>query len=251
MPTGTGYYSASERYYTTKGVETWADYVTWNDFVEWAGTPSNTLQWTGDIIDIGRSETVFPIVNCVTSIPFSHTIYYGDSVDSTGGAIDSPASVTYTPETASVVAIKARYFQIQIDIDRADTIGVDSVAQGLEPSITSVSFELSAETNTLTLDSIDTSTLTGSVGSRTLSLSGISSVKTCLVQPLINSVEDSAGQPNSPVVYVDKSVTPPLLNIFDIDAYGKRTRIDCVCDIQLQTFPSYKINELGNTEGNI
>ena len=49
-----------------------------------------------------------------------------------------------------------------------------------------------------------------------------------------------------PVCYVDKSGSDPVLNIYDADAYGKRTRMDVTADIVVDYMPKLTSDDFGN-----
>ena len=91
--------------------------------------------------------------------------------------------------------------------------------------------------------------IAGSTGARELSL-GITTgtITNCIVQPHIKGFDDSGGDPVRPLVYIDKTSNPIVLNIFDADSYGKNRRIDCTVDIQVQYLPLCSSDEAGRTE---
>lgn len=251
MPTGTGYYDINSGTYRTLGVNTWDDFDgsspgnDWDGLTTWFGESAQSLQFTSDVQDQGIRDVVTPVIDCVATAPVTTTVYYGDTMDSSGGAIDSPSSVTITPNQANVGTITGRFFQFQFDIskdsagDFPEQLEFSSFAAGVDPS---------AEIQTIS--NLDTSTLGGSVGARQLDLNTTQTVniKSICVQPLIADLDDTAGATDVPVVFVDKQADPPVLNIFDIDAYGKRRRIDCTVDIMMYKLVSYETDENGNTQ---
>jgi len=248
MP-GTGFYDQSANEYRTLGQETWAGTedsagYTWDNFNTWNGTSASTLQFTSPIQDLGIRDTVTPVIDCTATAPITTTVYYGDTVDSTGGAIDSASTLVITPNTAFINTITGRYFQFQFNISK------DSAGAPEDLAFQRFAAGVDTFTELQTISNLDTSTLAGSVGARQLDLNTTETVniKSIMVQPLIADLADTAGATDVPVIFVDKQADPPVLNIFNIDAYGKRTRIDCTVDIMMHKFISYKTDADGNTQ---
>lgn len=237
----TGYYDKSSGTYKSLPAETWASYTNWSTFTSWAGTPSDTVTFSTGLFDGGKIDYFNPTVLVDASIPVDITINYGNTVDSSGGAIDSPTSVNLTPNTNPVAGILARYFQFDITLTR------DSATQA-DPEIFAIDVNLSNQLKQIQQSDIDTSTLAGSVGARQLTFNvQTGKIVNLLVQVHSNTLnEDSAGDSVTPMVFVDKTSSPAVLNIFDIDTYGKRTRVDCVVDVQATTLPLLQTDVLGN-----
>ena len=261
MATGNGYYNASLGRYQAKTAVTWDTYLgdsAGNDWAAWQLWDSNgvsigvpvvpelPLTFTTDVIDYGSKQLLNPLVNISASHPATVTIYYGDTVDSAGGAIDSPSSVTIAPSTSAISAINARYFQFQFSVDNAeDSAGfsIDDITFVM-PYISNIEINLSQETVTRTLKDIATSTLSGSVGIRQLdsnTITGIGTINSIVCQPhlpvylyvaddYVASGYITTQTTTTPVIYIDKSTTPPTLYIYDIDTFGHRTPTDAVFD---------------------
>ena len=244
MP-GTGYYDSSTATYKSLPVETWdsngdsAGY-TWDDFITWTGTASDSVTFTTQIYDGGKIDYWNPTIQVESSIPADITIYYGNTKDSSGGAIDSPTTVNITPNTNPIAGIQARYFQFDVTITR------DSATQA-DPEIYSINVNLSNQLKQIQQSDIDTSTLAGSVGQRQLTFNvATGKIVNLIVQTHITGLDDSTGEGKTPIVLIDKSSSPAVLNIFDIDTYGKRTRIDCVVDVQATTLPLLQSDATGS-----
>ena len=238
MP-GTGYYDSATQTYLTKGTQTWASYATWTAFTEWQGTPSSTLQFTTEVLDAGTVDYFNTTLFVNASLPISTTIYYGETVDS-AGAIVSASSESVTPNDSSVPALYGRYFQFEINL-------AQSSASDVAPIIFNITPGLSNTKITVTQADINTSTLTGTVGQRNLTFNiSTGKIVNILTQAHIQSLGDSAQDSEVPIVLVDKSSTPVVLNIFDADSYGKRKRIDCRLDVQAQCMPQLISDGLGN-----
>jgi len=242
MP-GTGYFDSVNNVYVTKGTETWSSYATWTAFTDWAGTPSSTLQFTTQVYDLGYVDYVNTILSISASLPASTNIYYGNTLDSAGN-IASSTTYTVTPGQNPVSALYGRYFQFEINL-------AQSSASDIAPTISSITPEFSTTLKTITQADINTSTLTGSVGQRNLTFNvNTGRITNILTQAHIQNLGDSAQDSGVPIVLVDKSSTPVVLNIFDADSYGKRRRIDCRLDVQAQFLPLLVADGNGNIREN-
>jgi len=238
MP-GTGYFDSVNNVYLTKGTETWSSYATWTAFSTWGGTPSSTLQFTTKIYDLGRIDWVNCVLEIDATLPASTNISYGSSLDS-AGAIVGATTYAVTPNQNSVNALYGQYFKFEINLSQ------DS-ANDVAPAIFSIEPSLSTVIQTISQADINTSTLTGSVGLRNLTFNvRTGKIINILTQPHIQNLGDSAQDSEVPIVLVNKSSTPVVLNIFDADSYGKRKRIDCRLDVQAQCLSELYSDSQGN-----
>lgn len=246
---GNGYFA--ENIYQPKSTETWDNLTSgWDTYSSWSYTPSLPLTFTTGVVDFGRQEILNPLLDIVASHPVTTTIYYGNTVDSAGGSIDSPSSVTVTPNS-SVSSITARYFQFEISVDYSDSSGIGPI-----PTISSIRTDLSARLTQLTKDSIDSSTLGGSLGARELSVDDLAGVKTAIITPhakqelyvasgYVASGYTTTGDLIVPHIVIDKTTDPITLVIRDLNTYGKTT-IDCVFDAILEGLPVIESDANGN-----
>ena len=140
-----------------------------------------------------------------------------------------------------MAGIQARFFEFDITVTR------DSATQA-DPEIFSIEVDLRNQLKTVTQSDIDTSTLGGSTGARQLTFNiSTGKIVNLLVQPHSSSLNvDSSGDSVTPMVFIDKSSSPAVLNIFNIDTYGKRTRVDCVVDVQATTLPLLQTDATGS-----
>ena len=238
---GTGYFDKTSQTYKSLPTETWASYTNWSTFTSWAGTPSASVSFTTPIRDAGKIANWNPIVNVSASIPPDITIFAGSTLESTG-QLDIASTTVITPGTDPVNAVFGRYFQFKI------TLNKDSATQN-DPEIAAIDIDLTENTITINQSDIDTSTLGGSVGQRNLTFNqNIGKLTSVIVQPHYTGLDDSAGDKQTPVVYIDKTSDPIVLNIFDADSYGKNRRIDCTVDIQVQYLPLCTSDVGGRTE---
>jgi hypothetical protein len=240
MP-GTGYYDRTTQTYKSLPTETWADYTNWSTFTSWAGTPADSVSFTTKIFDAGKVDWWNTIVEIEATLPADVTIYAGETLES-AGQIDIASTTTITPSTSPVAATYGRYFQFTITLNR------DSALQSA-PEIASINMNFNATPITITQSDINTSTLAGSVGARELTFNQpVGKLTNVMVQAHYTGLDDSAGESQTPVIYIDKTSTPTVLNIFNTDTYGKRTRMDCVVDVQAQAIPRLVSDEFGSIE---
>lgn len=241
MP-GNGYYDPQARLYRSASTETWATYTQWDTFTSWAGTPGDSVTFNTGVFDAGSVDWWNYIVTIQASLPANITVNYGETLDSSGGSIDSPQSISVTPSQSSIAGAYGRYFQFDITVAR-DSASLD------DPTISNILVDFNNQPLTVRKSDLDTSTLGGSVGARELTFDfSVGQITNLLIQPHITGLEDSAGESRTPMVLIDKSSTPAILNIFDIDTYGKRTRIDCTVDIQAQALAQLESTADGSTQ---
>ena len=258
---GNGYYNQTTQRYEPKSIETWDDFDAdstgndWSAMTTWDLTPSLPLTFTTEIFDYGLSATINYLLALDTTHPANVTVYYGNTVDSAGGSIDSPSTINVTPNQ-SLSAVKARYFQFTVSVDYADSAGVGGL-----PAISSIAATLTQELVTRQITGIDSSTLTGTTGDRQLTgLDGVSAVLSIVTQPhyaegiYVSSnyvaSDDSAGElyvqetTVIPIILVDKSVDPIKLNIYD--ANNSNARVDTYFDAVVQGLPELSSDANGN-----
>lgn len=260
MATGNGFFAEGK--YQPKSTQTWDSLVgNWDAYIGWEFTPALPLTYTTNIIDFGAIEYINFLTDVQCTGKLTTTIYYGNTVDSSGGSIDGASSVTYTVGDTPV-AVKARYFQFLFSVDYPDSAGADPT-----PAIFSIDTDLSTRKITVSLDSIDSSTLNGSVGQRELVLEqSVAGISTAVITPHLTSSTakyvvdnyvasvDSAGELYVeevvstgviPYVAIDKTTDPITVNIYNLDTYGK-TAIDCTFDAFVTGLPSMTVDTTGN-----
>lgn len=256
---GNGFYA--EGVYQPFSQESWDDLATadsagytgpndWDTWTEWNLTPRYPLTFTTPIIDAGRIDTFLPLCNYGGTGNVTITVQSGNTVDSSGGAIDSPASVTIN-NGDDVSAIKARFFQYTFSTTFEDSAGGND-----RPVITSIDTTLFGEKESATFESIDSSTLSGSTGQRTLVVDKpitVTTVTTMIHNPdtspyFVDSGDSAggiyvaddyvtAGVATRPVMYVDKTSTNPVLHIYDTNSADGATRVDVTFDAVVQGVP--------------
>jgi hypothetical protein len=215
---GNGYYDRQSNVYLPLSVETWDDYQgtsagdDWDSLTSWQGTPVLPLTFTTEVIDYGTSQYLNYLVDIYANAPVDIEVRYGDTVDSAGGSIDGYSTVTTTPNQSGLLGKKGRYWQFQVSIDTTDSAGT-----GFLPVLTGIQVNLNSETIQEFYTDIDSSTLSGSLGSRQLAGQGvISAITTIITQPHTVSSDyvtdsyvaadyvESAATTATPVIFVDK-----------------------------------------------
>ena len=264
---GNGYYNKAELRYEPKSVETWDDYdassagVDWDGFTTWLGTPDLPLTFTTNVEDFGRIENVNYTVTVDTNHPVYITVYYGDTVDSTGGSIDNPSSISVSPNQ-TLSAVKARYFQFTVSVDR------DSATQET-PYIKSIDLGFGAELVTRQLTDIDTRDLVevqtdfNRIFYELPQFEGISKVTSIVAQPQINFdvyvTDDYVDSDDStysfyvedsnyvPVIAVDKSQDPMKIRVLGVtESITASFHRHCVFDAVVQGLPELTSDANGN-----
>ena len=249
---GNGYFANG--IYQTKSTETWADLTNgWDTYSSWALSPSLPLTFTTAIQDYGRIEKVLPITQLAKQGQLTTTIEYGNTIDSSGGDIDSATSVVYN-NGDTVQPITARYFQFTFSLNYLDSAGSEPT-----PFFGNIQSDLNAEKQMATFDSIESSTLPGSTGQRQLSLTQPISPTVVTVTPhlpISDYVVDgyvadgysSGASLSRPIIYLNKASDPIVLNIFELDTYGKNKNIDCTFDAIVSGLPTALVDADGNIQ---
>tara|TARA_S200002703_G_scaffold102811_2_gene89070 strand:+ start:2163 stop:2999 length:837 start_codon:yes stop_codon:yes gene_type:complete len=273
MSVGNGYFDSTVNQYKPKSIETWANFTAdssgndWTGLSSWAGTPSLPLEYTTDILDYGSIELVNYFVSVTANYPVNISVFYGNTVDSSGGAIDSVQTINVTPNQ-TLNAVKARYFQFKVSIDFDDSAGFEDNAG--DPFLSAINYSVSRDLITKTITDLDTATLPSGgnsydeAGYRELTgitgISGFTSIITQVQRVASKYVEGATDtdyyvgpqdstfdlyvfetQNNSVQVYTDKEPTPPRLYI-----YTGSVITDVVIDAQVTGLPGIESDANGN-----
>ena len=229
-----GYYDKYKNAYLPNSQETWDDNgdsagYTWEDVDSWDRTPVSPLVFVTNVVDTQKSHYQNPNVKVVASGPSNITVYYGDTLDSSG-AIETPSSFS-GGQNQTVNGAKARYWQFAVSVAQ---VGIET------PFITSITSTMKGTVVTETITDLDTSTLSDSTGIGTLVPSKtFSAITNVVFQPQSTSAD-------KPQIYVrSKSTSGIEFEVFDLDTYGK-TRIDCVCDVRIEGLPVLRSDAQGN-----
>jgi len=234
-----------------KSTETWDDLTSsWDSYsTDWFYTPNLPLTFTTPLVDAGRIDNFNYILNVASNHAVDITVEHGKTVDSSGGDIDNATTINVTPNQ-SLTAVNARYFKFTVSVDYADSAGAGGV-----PVINSVENVLNAETQSVSINGINSDTLSGSVGVRQIdSIERIGTVTGAVVtahgvtgkyvtdgyvvsddsagETYITSTSDTA----IPYITLDKTTTPITLRIYDLNTFGPNS-IDCTFDAVLTGLP--------------
>jgi hypothetical protein len=255
---GNGFYDRFNQVYTAKSVETWDDYdgssagTDWDSFADWAGTPSFPLTYTTSIYDNGDIDLVNTLLSVSTPGRFNTTITYGNTVDSSGGTIDSASTVSYNYGGDTVNSIEARYLQFTLTWE-SDSAGDDNIAE-----FSSIGVTLDAKNQINYVNNLSLNTLPGSVGSRTYTpivnaQGAVVQVRDVSTDPYVATdyvqLGDSAGgdyvePPTLQLPQVFTTVSPSAI-VFDVYDQNQN-RVDCKIDMIVSGRPGMVTDANGN-----
>lgn len=249
---GNGYFANG--IYQAKSTETWAGLTSgWDTYTSWNLTASLPLTFTTAIQDYGRIEKVLPLTQVAKQGQMTTTIEYGNTIDSSGGDIDGATSVVYN-NGDTVQPITARYFRFTFSLNYLDSAGAEPA-----PFFGNITTDLNAEKQMATFDSIDSSTLPGSQGQRQLTVSQPISPTVVTLTPHLPAADYvldgyvasgyvSGTALSRPIIYLNKDSDPIVLNIFELDTYGKTKNIDCTFDAIVSGLPTALVDADGNIQ---
>ena len=232
---GNGYFANG--IYQAKSTETWAGLTGgWDTYTSWNLTASLPLTFTTAIQDYGRIEKVLPLTQVAKQGQMTTTIEYGNTNGDT------------------VQPITARYFRFTFSLNYLDSAGAEPA-----PFFGNITTDLNAEKQMATFDSIDSSTLPGSQGQRQLTVSQPISPTVVTLTPHLPAADYvldgyvasgyvSGTALSRPIIYLNKDSDPIVLNIFELDTYGKTKNIDCTFDAIVSGLPTALVDADGNIQ---
>ena len=197
--------------------------VTWADWTSWDGTglpsgitPSTTLTFNTEAVDLGAVKNVLPNTFCVTNSSTAHTIKYLISNDNSSYTEVSPAGLT------------ARYVKTKVTITNTSErpgftqLQTDFIEDTLQESLLNV---------TVAHDTQDEFELpiTKSFG-KILAISG---------------TQNSAVSGSYAVIPTDYTTTAPKVKVINLDTYGKVTA-DVNIDVIVFGLPNVSVLSNGN-----
>lgn len=143
--------------------QTWGDLTSWANYTSWIGTPADPLIWITDTLDLGETLTF----NLDITTDAVGTVSYSVFTSTTGAFAGEETQTDIEPGDTGISSFIGRYVLVVVKV------GADG---GLN-TLNGVSLRANNRTLNLRLNSIDTSTLSGTSAARTLvldrSISGI------------------------------------------------------------------------------
>lgn len=215
---------------------TWADFSSWEAWRSWASDPA-TLNHLTPIVDFGSTQTY--TITSEASIVGTATYYVYTS--DTGAFAGEQTETTIAPGATDTAAFTSRYAMIGISVAQS---------QAGNPSISAFNFVASTEAIRVELNDIVSSSLSGTVSSRTLQIPNTvsavlnmnlttQSAEGYIDADYIDADYFEAGEAAIPLI-VDKSRTGP--NVRFINTSG--TSIDTTFDAALVVLPQqYRNND--------
>lgn len=158
VPTITGWLNDRENCVIPNNSGTWADLTSWASFNQWAMEPASPLVWNViPPIDLGAIQTFNLKIKTLANGLVSYTILTSD----TGIFAGEETTTVIEQGDDNIPAFSGRYAIISVNV--AQTSGVN-VLYGVEYATAQ------GAANKLSLDSVNTATLTGTSSARTLTL---------------------------------------------------------------------------------
>jgi hypothetical protein len=227
LPANTGYLDIDQGIVFPNSTGEWSDYTTWSDFTSWTGTPADPLIYVSDVVDLGQVRSF-----CLKIITQAQGEVSYDVYTSTTGLFDGEETLTSIAYGATGIAsFNTRYFAVAVKV--AATAGVN-ILNGFEITATE-------QTISFSFNSVDTSTLAGTVGNRTFPLGRtVSQIVDLQATPQITSAyalevysSDFANCLSVIVNVYSNTTTSVGLYIVGIDNSPQ----DCLVDIKVTATP--------------
>lgn len=157
LPANTGYLDEAQGIVFPMDTGTWSDQTSWDTFTSWASEPADPLIYVSDIIDLGQVRSI-----CLKIVTDAQGEVSYDIYTSSTGAFAGEETLTAIAHGATAVpSFNTRFFAVAVKV--AKTAGIN-ILRGFEITATE-------QTVTLNYNSLDTSTLSGTVSARTVTLS--------------------------------------------------------------------------------
>ena len=156
MITPNGLYDPVEDIIFSPNTGTWADLTTWDDWANWATAPTDPMIYGIECIDLGRSQVFNLIIETAAQGDVTYYVY----TSNTGAFTGEETTTVIQPGDTDVPGFSGRFVIVMLSV--AQTVGT--------PTIFSTIVRASTESNTITLNDVDTSLLSGTTAGRVLSL---------------------------------------------------------------------------------
>ena len=136
----------------------WSDYTSWEDWNSWLAEPEPTLRWLTPTVDLGRS-TGF----CInTDLVCSGTVTYYVYTSNTGAFAGEEIETVVEEGDTNITAFSGRFVIVGLEIDRVESEGI--------PTIFSFSWTSSSRSQTVYLNGVNSTDLSGKTQSRVLNI---------------------------------------------------------------------------------
>jgi hypothetical protein len=213
---------------------TWSQLAgaTWAAWTSWNNTPADPLIWVTDTIQVPYNTTYNLKIETLAQGAVSYEVY----TSTTGAFEGEETTTTINAGATSVPSFSGNYVRVAIKVTNT---GQPTLLQDTRITATDYTIDL-------LLNNIDTSSLAGTAGNRTLalprSISGI-------INMSVSAQDVTAYTPNVYVTDIattqfvtalvtDKTATAPKVGVFGIDGYPR----DCVVDVRIRALPAGKMS---------
>jgi hypothetical protein len=202
---------------------TWASWTSWNNQV------ANPMIWLTDVIEVQFTE---PYNLRITSEAIG-TVSYDVYTSSSGLFAGEESVVTIASGATSVASFSSKFIRVAIKVS-----GGENILKYVEVKATNFAIDIF-------LSNVNTSTLTGTVGNRTLTMprtvGGIISM-TATAQPASSYtpnvyVTDQSTSTGQWAIVTDKDKDAPKVGVYGIDGYAR----DGIVDVHIRALPLQKM----------
>ena len=232
LPTVTGKLDTVSGYVYPNNTGTWSGLssTTWASWTSWNNQVADPMIWLTDVIEVQFSEPYNLRITCDAEGTVSYDVYCSNS-----GLFNGEESVvTIANGATSVASFTQKFLRVAVKV-----AGGANVLKYVEVKATNFAIDLF-------LSNVNTSTLAGSVGNRTLTLprtlGGIISM-TATAQPASSYtpdvyVTDISTSVAQYAVVRDKDKDQPKIGLFGIDGYAR----DGLVDVHIRALPLQKMS---------
>ena len=233
MQTANGQLDLDSGFILPTNAGTWAQLsgATWASWTVWNNTPVNPMIWVTETIVVPFSTTYNLKIETLAQGEVSYEVY-----TSTTGLFEGEESTTVIAAGAATVpSFTGNFVKVAVIVTNT---GQATVLQ--DTRITATDFTID-----VLLNSVDTSTLAGTAGNRTLTLprtiSGILNMSVVAQDVTAYTpnvyVTDITTTQFVTAVVTDKDATAPKVGVFGIDGYAR----DAVVDVRIRALPASKM----------
>ena len=231
LPTVTGTLDTVSGWVYPNNAGTWSGLsgTTWADWTSWNNQVADPMVWLTDVIEVEFTEPY----NLRIGSEAIGTVSYDVYTSATGLFAGEESVVTIAHDAASVASFTSKFIRVAVKV-----AGDENILKYTEVKATNFALDIF-------LSNVDTSTLAGTVGNRTLvmprTVGGIVSI-TATAQPVSSYTPNVyvTDQSTSTTVYArvnDKNKDAPKIGLFGIDGYAR----DGIVDIHIRALPLQKM----------